>query len=73
MQVLQVTNKSTGFVLWASHPKLQLIMSHNATSVTAAAAVGKYSQIPQNVHCPPVLSCATTASSSSDLKLFLAH
>lgn len=26
--------------------KLQLIICHNAMSVTAAAAVGKYSQIP---------------------------
>lgn len=56
MQVLQMTNKSTGSVLWPSHPKLQLIISHNAMSVTAAAAaVGQYRQIPQQIHCPPVL------------------
>lgn len=28
---------------------------------------------PQNIHCPPLLSCAATAFRSSDFKQFLAH
>lgn len=73
MQVLHMTNKSTRFVLRVSHPKLQLIICHNVMSVTAAAAVVKYSQIPLHIHRPQVLSCATTAFRSSDFKQFLAH